>query len=176
MAPLLIAAGVASVFGGLMQMQGYRQTADAARVSGRRANVAKQFEAAQLDQLAGQSIAASQRDMLEQRRQADLAASRTLALAAASGGGASDPTVVKLISSLKGESAYRSAVALYRGEEEARQLHLKADATRYEGALAEQAGYDTGSAYDTSAKAALFGGVTNALVQANAGGLFGKYA
>ena len=156
MAPLLIAAGVASVFGGLMQMQGYRQAADAARVSGRRANVAKQFEAEQLDQLAGQSIAASQRDMLEQRRQADLAASRALALAAASGGGASDPTVVKIISGIKGEGAYRSAVALYRGEEEARQLHLKAGAARYEGAVAEEAGANQADAYGTMAKASLF--------------------
>lgn len=97
-------------------------------------NTAAQFEAEQLEQDAGQTIAASQRAAREQERIATLVASRALAVAAASGGGASDTTVVNLIARIKGEGAYRAGVKLYEGEARARKLRLSADARRYEGA------------------------------------------
>lgn len=161
-----VAAVVSTAVGGLMQVGGYSQAADASRVAGRRQNVASQFEAEQLEQQAGQSVAAAQRDAKEEKRRADLAASRAIALAAASGGGASDATVVKIIADLKGEGAYRSAVALYRGEENARRLRMAAKGKRYEGAVAEEGGQLKGSSYDTMAAASLFNtGAT----------LFGRY-
>lgn len=150
-----VAAVVTKVLGGAAQMVGYQQAADSARVSGQRKNVESQFEAEQLEQAAGQSIAASQRDAQEERRRATLTASRALALAAASGGGASDPTIVRLIAGIKGEGSYRSGVALYKGEEQARRLRMGASAKRYEGAVAEESGIQQGAAYDTMATAAL---------------------
>lgn len=161
-----VAAVVSKVVGGAAQMVGYQQAADSARVAGQRKNVESQFEAEQMEQQAGQTIAASQRTALDQRRQANLLASRALALAAASGGGASDPTVVRIIAGIKGEGAYRSAVSLYRGEEEARKLNLGAQGKRYEGATAEEAGLKQGASYDALATAALFD---------SAGSLAGKY-
>jgi hypothetical protein len=59
-------------------------------------------EAAQLDAMAGQDRASSQREAVEQRRQARLLQSRALAVGAATGG-AMDPTVVNTIADLEGE-------------------------------------------------------------------------
>jgi hypothetical protein len=152
-------AGIFKAIGGFTEAAGYQQAAEASRVAGRRKNVAAQYEAQQLEQAAGQSIAASQRDSLEEKRRADLAASRALALAAASGGGASDTTVVNIISKLKGEGSYRSAVALYRGEDQARRLRMGGKAKRYEGAIAEEGGIYEGAGYETMSTAATIKGV-----------------
>lgn len=148
--------GALTGLGGILKYEGYNQAAEGARVAGRRRRVAAEFEAEQLEQNAGQVIAASQRDALEEKRRADLAASRALALAAASGGGASDTTVVNLIAGLKGEGAYRSAVALYRGEDQARKLRTGAKAKRYEGLAAEEGASYEASGYETMAAASLF--------------------
>lgn len=89
-------------------------------------------EATQLDAMAGTDRASSQRTSAEQRRQARLLQSRALAVAASSGGGASDPTVVNILSRLEGEGEYRSLVALYEGEESARSKEMQAIAKRKE--------------------------------------------
>ena len=156
-----VAAVVGKALGTGAQIVGYQQAADSARTSGERRNVESQFEAQQLEQAAGQSIAASQRDAAEERRKATLLASRTLALAASSGGGASDPTIIRLIASLKGEGSYRAGVALYKGEEQARRLRMGASAKTYEGLVALESGNAQGAAYDTMASAALFEGASS---------------
>lgn len=155
-----------SIFGSITQAAGARQAGQAARDNAERQRVAAQFTAAQLEQQAGQSIAASQRQAAEQTRQATLLKSRALALAAASGAGASDPTIVNLMSRISGEGAYRSAVALYQGEEQARQSRLKAAGAIYEGDAAVAGGIDRQNAYNTSATASLLSG---------AGSLFARY-
>jgi hypothetical protein len=152
-----VAAGAMKVVGSVLSMEGHRQAGDAARVAGQRRNVASQFEAEQLEQAAGQSVAASQRDAAEEKRKADLLASRALALAAASGGG-TDGSVVKIISDLKGEGSYRSAVALYRGEEQARKLRMAGKAKRFEGALAEEQGVQEQGGHEIAGMASLFTG------------------
>lgn len=101
---------------------------------GREARRAAEFQAAQLEAQANNVAGSAQRAAINDQRQADLVASRALALAAAGGGGASDPTVVNLIANNAGESAYRKAVSLYDGEAQAQQLRLNAQAKRYEGA------------------------------------------
>ena len=95
---------------------------------------AAEFEARLMEQRAGQELAVAQRQKFEEQRVAGLVASRAQAVAAASGGGASDTTVVNIISRVKGEGAYRAAVRLYEGESKARMLRLAASAKRYEGA------------------------------------------
>lgn len=114
--------------------------ASGARKAGKAQNVAAKYEAKQLASQANEAVAASQREAMEQRREANLVGSRALALAAASGGGASDPSVMKLLADLKGEGAYRSSVALYQGEERARQLRMGAAASRFSGQQAQAAG------------------------------------
>lgn len=88
-------------------------------------------EAEQLDSMAGQDRASSQRRAVEARRQSRLLQSRALAVAA-SQGGASDPTVVNILANLEGEGEYRALTALYEGEEEARSKEAQAKARRKE--------------------------------------------
>jgi hypothetical protein len=89
-------------------------------------------EADQLDAAAVADRASAQRTSIEQRRQARLLQSRALAVASASGGGASDPTVVNILARLSGEGEYRALTALYEGEEEARSKEMQARARRQE--------------------------------------------
>jgi len=125
-APYLIAGGTA--LSALGQLQG-----------GKQAKRAADFEAGQLDVAAGRARAASQRQAMEEKRLGKLAESRALAVGAATGGG-SDVTVANIISDLAGETAYRSAVALYTGESQAKNLELKGQLRRYEGEAAKKAG------------------------------------
>jgi hypothetical protein len=142
--------GVGSIIAGQKERSaGYRQSAF------------KRVEAAQLEQQAGQVIAASQRDASEERKKTELIASRALAVASSSGGGAHDPTVANIIADIQGEGAYRQAVALYQGEEQARRLKMGATATLAEGQLLEQAGKDKQSVYDWEAAGAAARGASS---------------
>lgn len=87
------------------------------------------LQANQLDEQAGTDRASSQRRAIEERRQARLAQSRALAVAAASGG-ADDPSVVNAIAGIEGEGEYRALSALYEGETEARSKEAQAAANR----------------------------------------------
>lgn len=100
---------------------------------GQQAQQAAQFQAEQLRQNAGQAQAGAQRAAYDIDRQSQYVASAALASAAASGGGASDPTVINLIAKNAGEFAYRKAVALYQGAAQARAMNLSVDAKEYEG-------------------------------------------
>ena len=143
-----VGLSIAGMFGNIA---GASQAASAARVAGERARVAAQFEAAQLEQMAGQGIAVSQLEAQEQYRQARLVQSRAMAVAAAGGGGVSDDTIMRLISRQAGEGAYRGAVALYKGEEQARVLRMKAAARLYGGDLEAESADARAGAYETSA-------------------------
>lgn len=86
-------------------------------------------EADQLETQAGLTRATSQRQSIEERRQAKLVESRAQALAAANGGG-SDVSVVKAISEIQGEGEYRALTALYEGNERAAGMEGEAAAKR----------------------------------------------
>lgn len=125
--PLLAAGTLASAAGTLM--------------GGATAQAAADAEAAQMRQAAGQSRATAQQEAIQERRRAELAQSRALALAAASGGGASDPTVVNTVGALEREGEYNALSALYEGEERARGLDLGARMRRFEGASNRRGSY-----------------------------------
>ena len=97
-------------------------------------------QAKQLEAQAGTERASSQRRAIEDRRQARLATSRGLAVAAASGAGADDPTVVNMMADLEGEGEYRALASLYEGEEQARSLQAEAVARRTEAKNTKRAG------------------------------------
>lgn len=109
---------------------------DAAELVGRRRQQAAAFDVAQLEQNAGQAEAGGQRAAIDVKRQVDLINSAALARAAASGAGASDPTVVNIMAKTQQEGAYRQALALYQGESAARMSRMKAAAAQYEGDIA----------------------------------------
>jgi hypothetical protein len=136
-----------AVIGSVMQ-------GNAAATQGTRQRAAENFEAAQMEQQAGQSIAASQRAALEQERQGRFAGSRLQALAAASGGGTGG-NVMDIMANLHAEASYRASIALYQGEERARQLRLAAAGKQYEGYLAEESGFARQKASTISAIGAI---------------------
>lgn len=160
--PLIIAAA-----GVVMQAMAQKQQGDASAADAAGRYAAAQYAAAQLRQNAGQAQAASQRTAISQDRNTRYILSQGLAQAAASGGGASDPTVVNAFAQLAGEGAYRRAVALYEGDEKARALNDQADATEYSGQLGLYAGQQSQSASNFAA--------VGSLVQGGAS-LYSKYA
>lgn len=120
-----ISAG-ASLIGTYLQVQASREMGRVARVRAEQQRVMAEFEAVEAERRAGASIAISQRQASEERRQANLVASRALAVAASSGGGVNDPTMIRVIANARGEGAVRAANALYEGEARARQLRTEA--------------------------------------------------
>jgi len=127
-----------SILGSILQFTGTIQQGNAIQR-------ASQYQADQLRQNGGQAQAAAQRTAADVDRQTQMVVSRALAVAAASGGGASDPTVVNLIAQNTAEGAYRKAVALYGGDETNRVNQMQADAREYEGKSARVAGYVSGA-------------------------------
>lgn len=153
--------------GTLMQFSGQRQQAKAAEVQGQQAVQSAEYTAVQQEQNATQEIAAAQRQAHEEKRRAKLIASRALAIAGASGGSASDPTVVNMLADLEGEGAYRASVAIYEGEERARQMRQGAATSRYEGQIGMQDAQSRSRAYKTMATGSLISGASS---------LYSKYA
>lgn len=97
------------------------------------------YEAAQLRSHASDSVAASQRVALEERRKARLLNSRAQAIAAASGGGASDPTVTKIMGDIEAQGEYNALTALYNGESQANYLRNEARGRQMAGKAAQAA-------------------------------------
>jgi len=161
-----IAPAAFTILGSLGEASGNLRMGEQSIIAGQRRKVAAQFEAEQYLINAGQAQASSQIAAAEARRQAGLVESRILAVAAAGGGGASDPTIINLISRTSARGAYNANVALYQGEDQARSMRMQAAARNYEGMVAEEAGYLKDQAYRTAAGTALFRG---------AGSLFNKY-
>ncbi len=100
---------------------------------GQTAKQSEDFQAEQLRQQAGQSMASGQRQAQDVQLQSQLIASRALAVAGASGGGASDPGVVALMARNAQIAGYKQQAALYQGEDKARALNLEASAKEFQG-------------------------------------------
>lgn len=109
---------------------------------GQAAELAGQAEAAQYARQAGESRATSQRAAEEERRKARLAISRSRAVAAASGAGATDPTVVNLEGGIAEQGEYNALTRLYEGESQARGYETAGDFAVAEGD-AKASGYRT---------------------------------
>lgn len=114
-------------------------------------------QADQLDVQAGTERASSQRQAIEERRQAKLVNSRVQALAAAGGGGADDPSIVNNMAGIEGQGVYRSAVALYQGNEAAIGDENQATALRSGAKAVKTAGLLKAGGTILSAGSSLFG-------------------
>lgn len=101
---------------------------------------------------ATQEVAVGQRKALEVGRQADLVASRALAVASA-GGAAED--IDNLIADIHGEGVYEANVAMYEAESKAEKL-------KYEGSLAEKFGQETQAVSKTKSYATVLSGAGKA--------------
>lgn len=79
-----------------------------------------------LEKKADNVIGSGQRQMLLERRNTDLVASRAIALSAASGSDLSSPDIVNILADIEGEGAYRESVALYEAEQQAADMREEA--------------------------------------------------
>lgn len=160
-------AGLAVAGAGLIMQYGAGKKAEkAARREAQGRKKAAEFEAVQMEQEAIQAVGTGQRAAMAENQRTRLAESRAIALAAASGAGASDTTVVNLIADIAEEGSYRASVARYEGDERARKLRLGAKTRRFEGELGLAAG---------EAGARALRAQTTANLVSQAGGLLAKY-
>lgn len=102
-------------------------------ISGVVANNQASAQASALDVKAGEERAASQREAISRAKEATYMQSKGQAIAAASGGGAADPTVDKLMADLGAQGVYQSGVALYEGETAARGDEFQAKLLKQQG-------------------------------------------
>jgi hypothetical protein len=98
------------------------------------------FQAAQLEYNAGQTTAAGQREAEMQDQETALLLSRAQAVAAASGGGAIDPTVLKIMAGIDAKGKLAADTTRYNADQRASGMRKQAVATRYEGAMSAAAG------------------------------------
>lgn len=117
-----------------------------------------EHQAAQGRQVAGQERATAQRAAIEQRRQGRFLASRALAVAAASGAGAGDPTVENILGGIGAEGEFRALSELFIGEERARGLETQADLRIFESEQERRAGKAARRASRGTAFAQILGG------------------
>lgn len=90
------------------------------------------FKAKQLQQAAEEARASGQRSMFEKQRETGLIESKLASRAAASGAGASDPTVVALGGNIAQRGEYEALLEMYKGENRARGMEDAAKATQLE--------------------------------------------
>lgn len=159
-----------SVLGAAQAKKSSDKQAKSAKEAGKAEQAYASWQASQLRERANNVRASSQRQAIDQRKQAGLAISRAQALAAGSGGGASDPTVTNILGNLAGEGEYNALSSLYEGETEARGLEDQADFTESSGIASASAGADTASALRQSGTLTAIGTIGQA-----AGSFYGKY-
>ncbi len=129
---LAIAGGVSSYLG--------------SKSAGKRAAAAGRRQAAFDKIAAGQRVAIGQRVALEETRQAEIKASRAVAVAAA--GGYTTGDIGNLIADIEGEGVYNASIAMFEAERDAEKI-------RFAGEQALQTGLDQEKAYKNQGIATL---------------------
>lgn len=119
-------------------------------------NQAAKTESAQMLQKGDQEVALAQQEASAKRREATLANSRNLAVAAGSGAGASDPTVIQVMADVENQGVFNSLTEMYKGFSRRDDLIAGARARRTEGKNAQTAGWikGVGTIFDGAAGSA----------------------
>jgi hypothetical protein len=103
---------------------------------GQATRAAQNYEASERERQAATERAASQREAIEKRTETDRALSRTRALAAASGAGVVNPSILDIYGDTAQQGEYNAQAALYGGEDRARGQLSAANAARFKGKTA----------------------------------------
>ena len=122
---------VVSVIGSIQQMR-------AQKVAAAQQQAIADAQAQSMEQQAGQERAASQRAAIQAREEGKLVQSRAQAIAAASGAGSLDPSIINITGGIDTETELRAQTALFEGEERGRGLEHQADIARATGSLRAQ--------------------------------------
>ena len=120
MVPFMLAGTALSTIGTLQQGKAQQQAAE--------------FESKQMEANAKSVEASGQHAAIARRRETDILLSRAQATAGATGFGAVDPDVLKIIGGIteEGERAFQGEI--FESKTQAGQMRAQAGATRYEGA------------------------------------------
>lgn len=110
-----------------------------------------QLVAIQRDKQANNEQVASQQAAAQERKKARYLRSRAIAVAGASGGGVSDPTISNILTGIETEGEMNALNELWMGDNRAKSIRAGADATRREGEARR------GAAYGQSASTVLNG-------------------
>lgn len=146
--------------GTILGAAGSIRSAKAARKQGRQILALRNEQAVDLERQAIEVKAIAQRQAIDDQEKAELLISRAQAVAAASGGSATDQTVLDVMSDIEGEGAYRAAMAMYQGEREAETLRQEAKYTRMGGEISRKESNARASAYEMEAAETIAQGAT----------------
>ena len=141
----------------LLKSAAYWRAGTAAKAAGEAKGTAADLTARLMRVRGGQEFAASQREMLNEKKKEELVQSALQARAAASGG-ASDPSVVKAAGDIAAEGRYRALTALYKGKDLRTYLENAAALKGFEGAEYRRAGEIAKRSQRLSAYGSLLGG------------------
>lgn len=125
---------------------------------GQSANDAAKLQAQQLTDRANNERAAAQYKADNQRRELRYLQSRAQAVAAASGAGATDPSVLNIMGNNAMEGERHALASLWEGEDMARGLEYEASVTRWKGKVAKQQGNLSAATGLLMAAGSMFGG------------------
>lgn len=133
-------AEIAAVAGILASVGGTIVSAAGAQYQGEAQQQALNYEARLKERKASEEMAVGERKAAEKTREATLFNSRQQAVAAASGAGATDPTVLELMGNATKEGALNAGYAMYQGQAAADDLNMSAGVDRISGNNARKAG------------------------------------
>lgn len=139
---MMVAQGVQAV-GGMMQGAAQQK---AGKDKQRMLEQAAAYNAETLRRRANEESAASQRTAQRERDKKDLALSRQTALAAKSGAGVENPTILQLLEETDSYGDFLASTELYRGESRARGLKDQADVGMWNAAVEGRAAKKAGDA------------------------------
>ena len=110
-----------------------------------------------LEENAKQTTAAGHHQAREYRRRSDLAMSRALAVAGASGAGVVDPSVLNIIGGIAGEGERGAETLMFNAGSDARFMGTQATATRFSGKQVRRAGMTTALGMGAYGASRMFG-------------------
>jgi hypothetical protein len=136
--PALMGAAMATQAGGTLlgaygEASAANEQADALNVQRYYDLLNSQNKAKALNYAATTAMASAQRQAMDSVTDKKLALSKVQAVAAASGGGATDTTVANVMSEIEQQGEYNKAVALFAGETEMNRLNDEAQSALIEG-------------------------------------------
>ncbi len=135
------AAASGGGFGSILGLLGTGLSAAGTIYAGNQAQASANAQAKSMEKKGEQEYAIAQRKARESRREKELVLSRQRAIAAASGGGASDPTVESIMGKTEEKGEYNALLDMYNGAQMRADLYREAGITRAEGQSQKTASY-----------------------------------
>jgi hypothetical protein len=125
--------------------------------AGQAADAQARQDALNMEAQGKEELAAAQREALQKRREGQLINSQAQAVAAASGGGADDPTIVRLMTQTSEQAETNAGSVMFGGLSRQRGLFDGAKARRREGQASLLGSYSSGFGQAASGLSKAFG-------------------